>query len=495
MKVPFSLSLKISCWLLLNLALLAAAGLALLIAQGGLGWEGLVRGPAGDRGQAIADGVANELALLDHREEQDAALARYSHDYGVEFLFFATEGRQIAGPEARLPAAVRARLQSPGPRNPPRRPEGPARLVDRPEELRPPKVRREPPDRGPDRGRRRIFVKTEEPANYWMGWSATYQPSDRGPAEPAILLVRTATVGSLLRLLNLQPWLLAGIAVPVLSLLLWLPLVRGLTRALARLTDATSQIAEGRFDTRVPDVRGDEIGALGQSVNRMADRLDTLVNGQKRFLGDVAHELGSPIGRMQVAIEILEERCDPALRPQVADVREEIQLMGTLVGELLALTRAGLRGPEAALAPVEVAPLVARVLAREDTAGRVQAAGTAGLTVRADARLLERAIGNLVRNALHYAAEAGPVTLTGRVEGPEVILTLADAGPGVPPEALARLGEPFYRPEAARTREGGGVGLGLAIVKSGIEACQGRVGFRNRQPHGFEAELRLRRAT
>jgi two-component system sensor histidine kinase CpxA len=100
-------------------------------------------------------------------------------------------------------------------------------------------------------------------------------------------------------------------------------------------------------------------------------------------------------------------------------------------------------------------------------------------------------VGNLVRNALRYAAHAGPITVTAEQLGAQVRLVIADQGPGVPPEALARLGEPFYRPDAARTREDGGAGLGLAIVRSCIDACRAKVQFRNRTPSGFEAEITL----
>lgn len=114
--------------------------------------------------------------------------------------------------------------------------------------------------------------------------------------------------------------------------------------------------------------------------------------------------------------------------------------------------------------------------------------------VQADPELLARAIGNLLRNALRYAGHAGPVTLRAVAEGDHVSVTIADVGPGVPPEALPKLGEPFFRPDAARTREEGGTGLGLAIVRTCAEACRGTVTFRNRQPTGLEAELKLRRA-
>jgi len=117
----------------------------------------------------------------------------------------------------------------------------------------------------------------------------------------------------------------------------------------------------------------------------------------------------------------------------------------------------------------------------------------ADLTVLADAELLERALGNLVRNALRYAP-AGPITLAARDGEDCVFIAITDEGPGVSPDALARLGEPFYRPDAARTSEAGGTGLGLAIVKAGIVACRGTVVFRNCAPRGFAAEITLARA-
>jgi two-component system sensor histidine kinase CpxA len=242
----------------------------------------------------------------------------------------------------------------------------------------------------------------------------------------------------------------------------------------------------------VPEKRRDEIGALGGSVNAMAARLDTLVNGQKRFLGDVAHELCSPLARLQLATGIIEERAPADLATAVADVREEVEQMSALVNELLDFTRAGLHPRDAALASVDLAPLVARVLQREAAEVRIALALAPGATVLADAALLERALANLVRNALRYAGDAGPITLTAQLENDAMRIELADCGPGVPSAALARLGEPFYRPDSARTRETGGTGLGLAIVRASVEACRGSVRFSNREPRGFSAELRLK---
>jgi two-component system sensor histidine kinase CpxA len=332
----------------------------------------------------------------------------------------------------------------------------------------------------------RLLFHTGEPAAYWVVVAIG------GPGRPLdFFVVRVPTLWRLLALLDLDILLWLALAAVVCSILLWLPFVAAHTRALRRLDRATEAIADGRFDTRVPENTRDELGALGGSINRMSGRLERLVAGQKRFLGDIAHELGSPLGRMQMGVGILEARAPAELQPAINDVREEVVQMADLVAELLAFTRAGLRPRDAVRARVELYDLAARVLAREAAADAVTLDLPAGLAVLADADLLTRAVANLVRNALRYAGRAGTITLRARRLDALVEISVEDTGPGVPPEALERLGEPFFRPETARLRETGGVGLGLAIVRGCAESCGGTVHFANRVPHGFSATLHI----
>jgi len=105
--------------------------------------------------------------------------------------------------------------------------------------------------------------------------------------------------------------------------------------------------------------------------------------------------------------------------------------------------------------------------------------------------MLERSISNLIRNAIRYAGEAGPITVRASLEGKRAVVAVSDCGPGLPEDQLERIFAPFYRPEEARTRETGGSGLGLAIVKSCVEACRGDIECRNVKPHGLEVRIRL----
>ncbi|MEY4939184.1 MAG: hypothetical protein RIQ93_919 [Verrucomicrobiota bacterium] len=510
MKVSYPLSLKISGWLLLNLLLLAAAALAFFVVQGGLGWNALLAGPAGERAQATANVVAGE-ATAATKPARDAVLARLGAAYGAQFRLFRVDEFSAAS-VADLPAPVREKLEfrpprlgGPGDFGPfgERRGGGPGERGGKRDwsghERRDPgmegrenpePVRVEPKRLNNEGDHGRFIVRTSSPAAYWIGLRVPLVSAERGRLVPTLLLIRVDSFWGLLRLLDLQSWLLAGTGVLALSVLFWAPLVRGITKALSQLTNATERIADGRFDTRVPVHSRDEIGQLGESVNRMAARLDAHMTGQKRFLGDVAHELCSPLARLQMATGILGERAPEGLRDTVEDVREEVQQMSTLVNELLVFAKAGMQPRAIALNGVEIGALAQQVLTREDPTRRVTTTVPPGLLARADAELLARALANLVRNALRYG-ETGPIALTATRESDRVIIRVEDEGPGVPPEALDRLGEPFFRPELARTRELGGVGLGLSIVRHSISACGGEVRFTNRAPRGFRAEIRL----
>ena len=109
--------------------------------------------------------------------------------------------------------------------------------------------------------------------------------------------------------------------------------------------------------------------------------------------------------------------------------------------------------------------------------------------------LLGRALANLVRNAVRYAADRGPIEISARSAGDGVVISVADHGPGVAQEFLPRLFDPFFRADPSRTRETGGVGLGLAIVKSCAESCGGHVAAENRETGGLVVTLFLTAAT
>lgn len=517
MRARFPLFLKIVTWFLLNLAVLTIAFFFLFRSQFGIGLDGMLEGNSGAKITRAVELISDQLqnSSTDNWERE---LERFSDAYGVTFSLYRSNGDYILGPDSEIPDKVREEIgkHSLAPPNDGSRGGAPRK------ESPPP--RRQDDDRDgdgiePDRDnrgegsneRRRarqpqplFLIKTAAPKTFWLGCrvqaggrNSAFAPDRNGRRPPPdLLLARTDHISGNDLLPDLRPWIAAGVGVIVLSVLFWIPFVGGITRSLRQIRDATEEVAAGHFDTAVSESRSDELGQLGRSINRMSKRLNGYVEGQQRFLGDIAHELCSPIARMQMALSVLEQRATPQQLPRVTDVRDELEHMASMVDELLSFSKASLQPESIKLERVPLAPLINEIASRE-TGGRdaeILLEESAGLIVMADRNLLGRALGNLLRNALRYAGEVGPITFDAEaVRLGKIEIKVADSGPGVPESALAQILDPFYRPDEARSRERGGAGLGLAIVKTCIEACGGSIACRNTNP-GFEVTLTLEAA-
>jgi two-component system sensor histidine kinase CpxA len=474
---------------LLNVLLLAAVIVVIAASQFGVGAESLMLGPARDRISSIANALSLEFESGFPRG-QDELLAEYQRRYNAEVFLTSPDGQVIAGPEVTLPRDLIDRIRRDVP--PPPRAGPPPREEAGPPEGQPGPP---PPRRGPPRDRlppdRVFLIITHNPTGYWAGARIPVSGAGERRRSPGILLLRSSSMFNSNLFFDWR--LLLGIAVSVIgvSVVCWLPFVRGLTKTIAEMDRVTEQIAQGRFETQVVVDRRDELGHLGAQINRMASRLHGFVTNQKRFLGDIAHELCAPIARIQFALGILERRVGEAQLEHVAVLHEEIQEMSGLVNELLSFSKAGMQVDGVPLVAVGVAGVVQRAVMREAGGHSVEVSVAADLTVMANEAYLLRALSNLLRNAIRYAAASGPITISGRREGGQVAIIVADCGPGLPEAELEDVFAPFYRPETARTRETGGAGLGLAIVRTCIEACGGIVMCRNRVPSGLEVVIRF----
>jgi two-component system sensor histidine kinase CpxA len=476
---------QILAWFFLNLAVLCAILYLLARVEFRLGLDSLLLGAAGERIQAVGNIIAQELSERGP-PEWDAILSRFSEAYGIEFTLFLNDASQLAGSKTLLPAQVRDKILE-------------GRVPTRPALREPlPPRQRKPAGGSPEPGAGRpgrdpkFMLHTSDPTRYWVGIRIPVADGREPRRLQTTLLSASPSVGGGGLFVDVKSWLFAALGAVALSALLWLPFVRGLTRSIGELTGATERIAEGQFDIQVSGNRGDELGRLAHAVNRLATRLAGFVTGQNRFLGDVAHEFCSPLARLQMALGILEQRIEERQRPYVDDLRAEAQEMSQLVNELLSFSKAGLKPGEIKIMPVDLLEVVRRVTTRgASETVRVEMDIPEGLQVLAEPELLARALGNVLRNAIRYAATAGPITIAARAENDLVVLSVADCGPGVPPESLSKLFDPFYRVDNSRTRRTGGVGLGLAIVRTCIEACGGRVTARNRESGGLEVSLSL----
>jgi two-component system sensor histidine kinase CpxA len=500
MKPRLPLFTKVLFLAFLNLCLLALVFGLFAREQFRLDAGSFLLAPAQNRIMAVAHTLALELDETPPAA-WDGVLARYAQTNGVAFYLLDEEGEQVAGPKLELPAELVEKV--------PRRerpPAGPPRPNPTREEQRgqprpgPPREKqREPPPVRPATPRPPapplFLTATSAPTRYWAGIRIPLRRDrDENPKPGTLILMSPSLVANQL-FFDPKPWLAAVMAVILVSVACWLPFIRGMTRSISQMTRAAAQIAEGRFDVHVDAPRRDEIGQLGDAINRMASRLSGFVNGQKRFLGGIAHELCNPIATIQFGLGNLERRVADDQRERVAEIQEEAQHMSALVNELLSFSRAGIEGVDVKLVTVNLAATVARVLEREASPSqRIETSVDDSLNALADPAYLFRAISNLVRNAIRYAGHAGPIRIAARAEAGKVRLTVADQGPGVPEAALEEIFAPFYRLDPSRNHETGGVGLGLAIVKGCIEACHGAIRCRNRQPSGLEVEIELAEA-
>ena len=486
MRARLPLVAKILFLAFLNLCLLALVIAIIVRVQFRLDARSFLLAPAQDRIMAVAHRLSLELDETP-AGTWDSLLARYSQTYGVGFCLYDERGDRLAGPELQLPREVVERI--------PRR-------VRRRDGIPPPQDRRPDPEQKegpPERARDSrppapplFLLVTTEPVGYWAGVRIPLrQNPEENPKPGTLILMSSSAFGNKL-FFDFKPWLTVVLAVVLVSVAIWLPFIRGMTRSISQMTRTAGRIAEGHFEVHVADERRDEIGQLGETINRMASRLSGFVNGQKRFLSGIAHELCTPIATIQFGLGNLERRVDEQQRAAVADIQEEVQHMSALVNELLSFSRAGMQASDIKLAKVNVKASVARVLEREASSETaIEVSADEDLNVLADAEYLFRALSNVVRNAIRYAGHAGPIRISARAAEGTVHLTVADSGPGVPEHALEEIFAPFYRLDASRRQETGGVGLGLAIVKGCVEACRGTVVCRNLQPSGLEVEIRL----
>jgi two-component system sensor histidine kinase CpxA len=487
------LSQKILGLALLNLALIAVVLVVFVQRQFGLSIESLVLGPARDRILSLSNAIARDLDSTPYTSRVEL-LNDYSRRYGVDVFLVDPDGQSLTGRAFSLPPAVLERVRG-RPRESRPAPEDPLDLGpegrDRPK-LPPPRADAfgRPPPRSPSGAA--FLVMTRDPLLWWVGVRIPTNGPRGERGFPAVLLLRTNSILNDKLFFDWRSLLWLGLALTAVGLLCWWPFLHGVARSIRLMDSATEEIAQGHFEHHVTLQRHDELGHLGGQINRMAVRLEGFVRHQKRFLGDISHELSAPIARIQFALGILEQKLDQPRQMHLDVLRDEIQEMSQLVNELLMFSKAGVVPGTTPLACVDLGHVVQKALGHQVIGdGTIQVDIAPQLCVMGHEPYLSRAISNLLRNALRYAGKDGPIVVSAWRERDRVVLSVADSGPGLPEGTHDDIFSPFYRPETVRNRDTGGAGLGLAIVKSCVEACRGTVMCRNRQPVGLELIISL----
>ncbi|MFF7446387.1 MULTISPECIES: ATP-binding protein [unclassified Streptomyces] len=267
-----------------------------------------------------------------------------------------------------------------------------------------------------------------------------------------------------------------------------------LVRPLRALTAAAQQPPE--LHVRVPVTTRDETGILAAAFNDLTERRERLEAQRKAMVSDIAHELRSPLTNIRGWLEVTKDGVvdpDPAL---LGSLHEEALVLQRVIDDLQDLAAADAGTLRMHREPVRVDELIGQVAA----AYRV-AADTAGVALRdraegepwldADPVRLRQALGNLVSNALRHTPEGGAVTLSGRCDGDEVVLDVADTGSGIEASDLPHVFDRFWRAEKSRSRRTGGSGLGLPIVRHLVAAHGGTVQVASEPGAGSVFTLRL----
>ncbi len=280
-------------------------------------------------------------------------------------------------------------------------------------------------------------------------------------------------------------WALAG-GVGVLALLAFgaaLTLAASLTRPLAQLRTSALRLAAGDLDQRLPTGGPDEIGQVAAAFNHMAAQVQTMVEEQRAFAGNASHELRTPLTTIRLRSEALrQDDLPPELaRQYIVEIDDEVARLGSLVEDLILLSRLDAGRAQAGVEEVDLARL-ARGLLRELAAlpeaqdKRLRLDAPAALpTVRAGSNHLRVLLRNLLGNGILYTPPGGEIVCRLQPVGDGVEIAVADTGQGIAPEDLAHVRERFFRADKAHTRAVKGSGLGLALVQSIVDFYGGRL--------------------
>ncbi|MGC9946525.1 MAG: ATP-binding protein [Bryobacteraceae bacterium] len=280
-------------------------------------------------------------------------------------------------------------------------------------------------------------------------------------------------------------WMMAG------GVFLCYLLAYYLTYPVRKLQRAVERFGRGDLTARSATRRHDELGELGRTFDRMADRIQTLVAAERRLLLDISHELRSPLARLRVAVELA--RSGQNQERHLDRIDKEAERLNSLVGGLLQVTRAEGDPDSLRREPVRLEGLLEQLVAdsaleAESRGSEVRLERAPPATVQGDPELLRRAIENVIRNAIRHAPEGTAVEASLEAANGRATVRIRDYGTGVPEEALPRIFDAFYRVETDRDRASGGAGLGLSIARRAVELHKGTIRARNAGP-GLEVEI------
>ena len=295
-----------------------------------------------------------------------------------------------------------------------------------------------------------------------------------------------------------QSLLIATLIAVTLGMLLALIFARRLARPLEAISLAANRLAMGNLSTRIPNPQGqDETARLARNFNHMAESLEKLESERKAMIADIAHELRTPLTVMQGRLEAIQDGVIDLQSSEIDRLHNQTKLLSRLVDDLRTLSLADAGRLTLERRPLDLREIIRTVVANFQTQAENRqihlelTLSSQPLTTKADPDRLAQVIGNLISNALVHTPEGGTITVAAGANKEGLHVRVSDTGPGIPPEALSKVFDRFYRAEASRSRQTGGSGLGLSIVKALVELHGGRVRAQNQPKGGAEFVVQL----
>lgn len=299
---------------------------------------------------------------------------------------------------------------------------------------------------------------------------------------------------------NQLPIALRVILLLIISFLCCWWLARSFTAPLIAIQKASKALGEGKLTTRISkfDLRSDEFGALARSFNQMAIQLEGNISAHQRLLGDVSHELRSPLTRLQLAVALAEKNIGNAIEQQKHLTRcdTEVDRLDEMIADVLTLSRLEHSHNSFTADTIDMGNLIRQVVAdcqyyASSKHVTLTLEETKNCILLGDSKLLVSAISNVLNNAIKYSSNEQQVNVSLVKEKTQLLISVIDHGPGVPNEVLAKLFTPFFRVADSRERTTGGTGLGLAIAQQAVTLHQGSITAENLDIAGLRVTIKL----
>ena len=274
---------------------------------------------------------------------------------------------------------------------------------------------------------------------------------------------------------------LAAVIAVAISLIIGFLVSRMLTNPLRRITGTAKQIRDGDLSARTGLRGDDEIDRLGETFDEMATSLEKDLKHERRITSDVAHELRTPLMAMLATVEAMQDGVLPADDEHLETVASETRRLSRLVQQMLDLSRMENRTAPLKLEPVDIVPFVQRIVdsqqqlfqARDLRLRFADEMQGRPATIEVDPDMITQAVINLLSNAMRYTPEGGWVVASVAGDRRYIMISVKDTGIGIAKEDLSRIFGRFWRADASRAREAGGLGVGLSVTKQIVERHHG----------------------